>query len=240
MIDDVAYIVMVVGVTAFIQAITGFGFALLAVPVLALRLSVHEAVVLSACMGTMSSGWQSVNLRRFANAGLVRMYVGASILGIPLGYLAFILFSDRLLRVLVGVAVLVGTIIVATMRDRSLGLYTQRALGVLSGALLIATSTNGPPIVLALQAQGMPKQEFRGTLARIFFVSGLISVLLFALAGRVDYTVLIGSVAAAPALVVALWLGNKIASRVRDDTFRNVVLLLLCVAGISSLVAAFG
>lgn len=240
MIDDIAYIVMVVGLTAFIQAITGFGFALLAVPVLALRLSVHEAVVLSACMGTMSSGWQSVNLRRFANAAMVQMYVVASILGIPLGYLAFILFSDQILRILVGVAVLAGTVIVATMRDRNLSLHTQRALGVVSGALLIATSTNGPPIVLALQAQGMPKQEFRGTLARIFFVSGVISVMLFALAGRVDYTILTGAVAAAPALVIAVWLGNKVASRVGDDVFRVVVLFLLCAAGISSLVAAFG
>lgn len=169
MIDSMFYVVVVVGVTAFIQAITGFGFALLAVPILALRVSVHEAVVLSACMGTLNSGWQSVNLGRFANSVLVRRYIVASLVGIPIGYSAFVFLSEQLLRILVGVAVLAGTLIVATMGNRQVGVRTQRALGVVSGALLIATSTNGPPIVLALQAQGMPKQEFRGTLARICF-----------------------------------------------------------------------
>jgi hypothetical protein len=237
--NDLSYVVVVVGVTAFIQAITGFGFALLAVPVLAFRVSVHEAVVLSACMGTVSSGWQSINLRRFANGELVRRYVLASIFGIPLGYVAFIVFSDRVLRILVGLSVLGGTVVVATMRDRTVNRVVQRVLGILSGALLVATSTNGPPIVLALQAQGMQKQEFRGTLARIFFVSGAISVILFAFAGRLDTKTLIGVIAALPALLTAVWLGNRLVTKVRDEMFRYAVLMLLCVAGISSLVSAF-
>jgi uncharacterized membrane protein YfcA len=237
--NDLSYVVVVVGVTAFIQAITGFGFALLAVPVLAFRVSVHEAVVLSACMGTVSSGWQSINLRRFANGELVRRYVLASIFGIPLGYVAFIVFSDRVLRILVGLSVLGGTVVVATMRDRTVNQVVQRVLGILSGALLVATSTNGPPIVLALQAQGMQKQEFRGTLARIFFVSGAISVILFAFAGRLDTKTLIGVIAALPALLTAVWLGNRLVTKVRDEMFRYAVLMLLCFAGISSLVSAF-
>jgi uncharacterized membrane protein YfcA len=238
MTDDLLFVIIVVGVTAFIQAITGFGFALLAVPLLALRVSVHEAVVLSACMGTLSSGWQSINLRQYADPLLTRRYLVASINGIPLGYAAFVFLSDQLLRIVVGVSVLGGTAIVATMRERNLGLATQRALGVASGALLIATSTNGPPIVLALQAQGMPKQEFRGTLARIFFVSGVISVVVFAFAGSLDSAVVVTALFALPALVAAVWLGNRMAVRVRDETFRQAVLLLLVLAGVSSVAAA--
>lgn len=238
MIDSMFYVVVVVGVTAFIQAITGFGFALLAVPILALRVSVHEAVVLSACMGTLNSGWQSVNLGRFANSVLVRRYIVASLVGIPIGYSAFVFLSEQLLRILVGVAVLAGTLIVATMGNRQVGVRTQRALGVVSGALLIATSTNGPPIVLALQAQGMPKQEFRGTLARIFFVSGLISVILFAVVGRLDASIALSVLVSSPALLLAVWVGNLMASRVRDEFFRYAVLTLLCIAGVSSLTAA--
>lgn len=235
--NELAYVLVVVGATAFLQAITGFGFALLSVPILSLRLPVHEAVVLSACVGTVSSGWQSVHLRRFADATMARRYIMSSMIGVPFGYLAFVLLSDRMLRIVVGVAVLGGTLIVAVLGNVRVSTRAQRLLGVLSGGLLIATSTNGPPIVLAMQAQRMPKQEFRGTLARIFFVSGVVSVILFAFAGRLNGNLAIAILSCLPLLWAAIWLGNKTALRVREDVFRYAVLALLLGAGLSSLTA---
>jgi len=238
-LSDITYVVVVVAVTALLQAISGFGFALLSVPLFALRIDVHEAVVLSSCIGTISSGWQTYFLRRNVDAVLARRYIVASLVGIPAGFALFVLLSDQVLRVIVGVAVLFGTLVVAFGGELKVSRAWERALGVLSGALLIATSTNGPPIVLAMQAQRIPMLEFRATLARIFFVSGLVSVVLFLFAGEIDASIGLATLLCVPVMTISVVVGNRIAHRLAERPFRALVLILLVAAGTSSLISAF-
>ncbi len=238
--NDIAYVVLVVAFTALLQAISGFGFALLAVPLFALRVDIHEAVVLSSCIGTISSGWQTYFLRKDVVGDTAKRYILASLVGVPIGFGMFVLLSDQILRVMVGIAVLFGTAVVAFGRELKVKRAWERGLGVLSGALLIATSTNGPPIVLALQAQRMPMLEFRATLARIFFVTGVISVLLFLVAGEIEESVILSTLLCLPVMTIAVLLGNRIARKIAERPFRVLVLTLLVLAGFSSLAPAFG
>jgi uncharacterized membrane protein YfcA len=237
-VNDIVYVVLVVAATALLQSITGFGFALLSVPLFALRIDVHEAVVLSTCLGTISSGWQSYLLKADAQRSTARRYVVASLVGIPIGYAAFVLLDDQALRVIVGTAVLLGTAVVAFGGAIRVGRNWENLLGIVSGVLLIATSTNGPPIVLALQAQRMPMLQFRATLARIFFVTGVISVALFALADEMNLTILSSTVACLPVMTLSVLLGNRLVGRLAEARFRILVLSLLVAAGLSTLVGA--
>lgn len=237
-VSDILYVVLVVAATALLQSITGFGFALLSVPLFALRIDVHEAVVLSTCLGTISSGWQSRLLKKDAQKVTVRRFIVASLVGIPFGYAAFALLDDQTLRVIVGLAVLLGTAVVAVGGAIRVGERSENVLGVVSGVLLIATSTNGPPIVLALQARRMPMQQFRATLARIFFVTGLISVALFAVTKEVNMTILVSTLVCLPVMTLSVLLGNRLVGRLAEARFRILVLALLVVAGLSTLLGA--
>lgn len=236
--SDLLFVILVVAATALLQSITGFGFALLSVPLFALRIDVHEAVVLSACLGTISSGWQTRLLRADAQRSTALRYIVASLVGIPFGYAAFTLLDDQVLRFIVGLAVLFGTAVVAFGGRFRVGRRSENLLGVLSGVLLIATSTNGPPIVLAMQAQRMPMLQFRATLARIFFVSGLISVALFALTGDLSATIVVSTIVCLPVMTISVLLGNRLVGRLAEARFRILVLGLLVVAGLSTLVGA--
>jgi len=237
-VSELLYIVLVVAATALLQSITGFGFALLSVPLFALRIDVHEAVVLSTCLGTISSGWQTRLLKADAQRSAAKRYIVASIIGIPFGYAAFALLDDQILRLIVGVAVLFGTAVVAFGSAIRVGRRLEGLLGVLSGVLLIATSTNGPPIVLAMQAQRMPMLQFRATLARIFFVSGVISVALFAFTGEISRTIVTSAIVCLPVMTMSVLLGNRLVGRLAEARFRIIVLGLLVVAGLSTLVGA--
>lgn len=238
--NDVVYVILVVALTALLQAISGFGFALLSVPLFALRIDVHEAVVLSSCIGTISSGWQTFFLRKDVDVVTAKRYIATSLVGIAPGFALFVLLSDGVLRLIVGAAVLFGTLVVVAGGELKVSRAWERALGVLSGALLIATSTNGPPIVLALQARRMPMQMFRATLARIFFVTGVISALLFLLAGEISGPVVLATLLCVPVMTISVVIGNRIAPKIGERPFRFLVILLLVLAGTSSLVSAFG
>ena len=79
---------------------------------------------------------------------------------------------------------------------------------------------------------------FRATLARIFFVSGVVSVILFLIAGRIDSSILVATLLCVPVMTVSVLIGNRLVSRMAERPFRLLVLLLLVLAGTSSLFSA--
>ncbi len=234
------FVVVVVFLTAYAQTVVGFGFALLAVPVLVLRLDVQQAVVVSAILGTVSSGLRSWSLRQYRDSRLVRTYLWWILLGAPAGLLLFVYANMEVLTVVIGVSVFVGIGVMLQGKDlRSVGPVLERVMGFISGILLTSTSTNGPPLVLGLQARRLAPDVFRSTIATIFFIAGLGSVVAFALLGELTMVVFVYAGVALPTVVLANRLGLVTADRIQPRVFRVLVLVLLVIAGASSILSAF-
>ncbi|MCB0957327.1 MAG: sulfite exporter TauE/SafE family protein, partial [Ilumatobacter sp.] len=109
------FIVVAVAVfsAAFVQVIAGFGFALLAMPIMTLSIPVRTAVVVSSLLGILTTAWQAVHLRSKADRPVgVRLALGAFV-GMPLGLVILNVVSDRNLRLTLGIAVLVATALLA-------------------------------------------------------------------------------------------------------------------------------
>lgn len=239
-LGEVVFVAGVVLFTGAVQALAGFGFALVAVPILAFRLEVQDAVVLSTLTGTTANLVQSWQLRTDRDRQATSRLAGASLLGAPFGLALFALADPRILRGVVGVGVLVGVVVIA--RRATWGGNNRRAdlvLGATSGVLLTSTSMNGPPLVMALQARGSSPEVFRATLNSVFFVGGVVAIAMFAALGRIEAVSLMRWGIALPTLVVGLTLGSAGRRFVSVEAFRRVVLALLVVSGMSSVVAAF-
>jgi uncharacterized membrane protein YfcA len=233
-------VLIVVLLTTYAQTVVGFGFALLAVPVLVLRLDVQQAVVLSAILGTVSSGIRAHHLRVDRDLRLVRLYVSSAIVGAPFGLLLFLYADLRVLKVLIGLSVFAGIMVVLRGHElSSVGTGLERIMGFASGVLLTSTSTNGPPLVLGLQSRRVPPDVFRATIAAIFFVLGVASVAVFGLVGRVSIPVLLYVSVSLPAVVLANRLGLASARRIQPVMFQRLVVSLLVLSGASSIVSAF-
>lgn len=230
---------VVVFVTAYAQTVVGFGFALLTVPILVLRLEVQEAVVLSAILGTVSSGLRSRVLKHDRDSDLARRYIFFALTGAPFGLLLFLFADMRILKGVIGLAVFAGIAVVQRGADlRTVGPNLERVLGFVSGVLLTATSTNGPPLVLGLQSRRVSPEVFRATIASVFFVSGLVSVGLYLAIGSLTKAVLALSALALPTIFGANFFGLRTAQRIRPESFRLLVLMLLALAGASSIYSA--
>jgi hypothetical protein len=238
---DLLFVVVVVFATAYAQTVVGFGFALLTVPVLVLRLDVQDAVVLSATLGTVSSGLRSRALRVDRDRRLVGLYLKSALLGAPFGLLMFLYADLRLLKVVIGLSVFAGILVIVRGTDlRNVGPGLERTMGFLSGVLLTSTSTNGPPLVLGLQSRKVSPDVFRATIATIFFVLGAVSVVTFVVVGALTQSIIAQSVFAFPTIVLANRLGLASARRIRPESFRVLVLGLLALAGAGSIVSAIG
>jgi uncharacterized membrane protein YfcA len=237
---EFAFIFGIVLFTAFVQSVVGFGFALLAVPLLIQIIELQPAVVLASLIGTSNNIFQFKDLRKDQDTAQVKRFLFASFIGAPAGLAVFIYANQDALKIILGCGILFGVLLLARGRDLSeahIGL--DWAMGIVSGVLLTSTSTNGPPLVFALQARRSPPNVFRATLNMIFLISGLYGILLFALFGEISKHDLLLATAVLPAMVVGVLIGRVVRQRVDPLRFKMAVLVLLCVGGLSSIYGGF-
>ncbi|MEY4366240.1 MAG: hypothetical protein RLZZ305_1584 [Actinomycetota bacterium] len=232
-------VLCVVAVASFVSRLSGFGFGLVVVPVMSLFIGPRDAVVISTLVGLCATMVQSWQEREHANRELVRRLFGAACAGMPLGLAVFVLVPERGLRLVLGATVVAAAAVLAR------GFVIARAsvrmelvLGFVSGVLNTSVSTNGPPLVFLLHAKRLAPDEFRGTISRVFFFSNVVSVSLFAAAGKVHGPALVMSVVALPVMYAMQWAGARFTSRVGPERFRVLVLGLLFLSGVSAVASA--
>lgn len=232
-----------VALAALVVGATGFGFNLLAVPLLAIFTSAKEAVVVALVTGTVVNSALAVSNRRQVNATVLGTVLIGSIPGVVVGASVFAGASDNLLKLII--AILTGLFAIQLMvkpATRRLTVTKLRLLvvGTVSGALAATTGMGGPPLV-AFLSQALPDaDEIRATIASYSAVSSLLALTGIFLVGGVHMPdVTTGVIYVAPGLV-GLVIGARLFSS-RQHLYQRAVastLLIVAVIGISTAVAA--
>jgi uncharacterized protein len=226
-------------IAAFMQVVAGFGFALLAVPLMTLAIEPKVAVVVSTLTGVFVTSWQAYKDRAVAERPLVKRMTIAAYVGMPLGLLVFVTVNDDMLRLLLGVAVLIAVVLLAMRVNlHHVGPHLDYGAGFISGVLATSLSTNGPPLVFALQARQLPADRFRATIATIFALSNIGGLALFIASGQITRDGIVAAAVTIPAMVLGQLLGYPIRKHVHGERFRVLVLILLVIAAISAIVNA--
>jgi uncharacterized membrane protein YfcA len=228
---------VVVCFAATAQMVSGFGFALLAVPMMGIVVDLKTAVVVCTICGTSSNTYQAIVDKGHRDGRLAIRLILASMAGMPLGWFLIERATSDQLKVVVGCVVLLAIVALSQLRVAlpRLSVFDWIA-GVVSGALAIATSTNGPPLVILLRAKRLSPNEFRSTINSIFSVIAMVSIAVFAVGGRVTTDVMIATALSIPGLVVGIAVGRRIRSRLSDSIFWRLVLMLLVATAVASIV----
>ncbi|MFE9690054.1 sulfite exporter TauE/SafE family protein [Micromonospora sp. NPDC005806] len=218
-----AFGIVLLGAVA--QAVSGFGYALVTVPLLAAVLEPRSAVVVSALTGIGLTLIAAVRERGYARWRVALALTGSALLGLPVGLLVLAHAPERLLRGLIAVMVLGCVALVwsgARIRTGRVGLGV---VGVLVGVLTAATGTNGPPLVAAFHSLGYDPRTFRATIAATFAGTGVMGLAGFAATGQVHADVVRTALVALPAVPLGWWLGNLLFHRIDPVMFRRIVLV---------------
>jgi uncharacterized membrane protein YfcA len=232
-------VAVVAGGAAFNQAITGFGFSLVAVPLLSLATSASRAVVVVGLIGLPLTVVMAARHHDHVEWPAARTITLASLAGMPLGLVVLTVVSDSVLRIIIGVVVVVlATMIASGVRVTRGVRVVNLASGFIGGVLSTSTGTNGPPIVLGLRARRLSAQAFRSTISVVFAVSGAVSLILFAAAGRVDANALSRAAVGYPFLALGWFAGDRVAPRVNERVFSRLVVALLYASALSAIVSA--
>ena len=85
----------ILGFAAAVQMASGFGFALVATPLLAVAVGAHDAVLLTLLSAVVFNAWQAYEGRRHRDTDVVLRLLAGAVVGMPAGYVVYRVTDHR-------------------------------------------------------------------------------------------------------------------------------------------------
>lgn len=224
--------------SSMVQTVTGFGFSLLAVPIMSMAVPTEIAVVIAATLSTFTSGGQAWTERHHGDRPTIKRLVLASFVGMPFGLFILTVATSQQLKL--GLAAVIVVFLIVNLRGFKLenpSTPIDLVAGLVAGVLSTSLSTNGPPLVMALHARHFSPQVFRGTISSVLVSISVVSLALFAVTGHFTTEVAWSLLVAGPALVVGFFIGHRVRGRIDATRFRGLVTLLLAATAVVTVVS---
>jgi uncharacterized membrane protein YfcA len=211
-----------------IQSLSGFGFSLFIVPVLAVLIGPKETVLLANILSTGLNAVQLPSLRGHVEWQLSRWLLVGSFIGMPLGLAVLLIVDPTTLKLIIAGTVVVFTaLLVRGFRVHTAGRTGDLVAGAISGVLNTSTSMSGPPIVIYLQGRSLPSARFRASACFYFLVSAAGAVVLLSLGGASTQTAWLAALVAVPGVIAGRLIGNACYDRIDERRFRGLVYAVL-------------
>ena len=227
---------LIVLFASVIQALFGFGFGLISVPLMIFFIDLPTAVVTATSVSTVSCAVQWWQSRAVKAREMSQRLVCSAIIGMPFGLWLLLNVDVRLMKAILGIVVLIGVFLSIKGFDlQRLPKSFDYAMGVVSGVLSTATSTNGPPLVFLLHSRHYTPENFRAVLNRVFTILNFLTLVTFIVAGKFTPEAMRLAMISIPVMGVGVWLGTRARKSINPENFRNLVVGLLFISGLSAL-----
>lgn len=227
---------------AMAQGLTGFGFALVLVPLLSLFFDPRATVAVSITLGLATKIPLLYFDRRHIQWRLIAPLTVAAFAGIVIGARLALLADPRFLRVGIAVTVIVAAVLMLGNFRWRVGASraATAAVGFVSGILTGSTSMGGPPVALFGVNQAWAKESMRGNLVAYFTLTSLFTTSVFVVLSGVGDDVWRLDALMLPGIVAGLFLGNALYQRVKAEALYRVVVLFVLGTGVVGLVTGLG
>lgn len=219
------------------RGFSGFGQALIFVPIAAVAMSPRIAAPLMwaleayAMVKLTPPAWRQGDR---VEAGWLALGV---LLGTPLGALALVSFDALTLRWLVALSILAMlALLISGWRFRgprrpALTAGVGAAGGVFSGIAMAP----GPPIIAYLLGREGDARQARATFALFLAANWIVVAVAFATAGLLDHTLLVPLAVTIPAYAAGIWGGLRIFGLADEKVFRRACYAMIGLAAIIGL-----
>jgi uncharacterized membrane protein YfcA len=219
-----------------IRTLTGFGSALIAIPLLSLLFGAKYAIpfiMIYECLIDLlilapEAGKVGGDIKR----AWTLLILG--LLGVPLGTEILIFSSEGILKIVIGFVLIIFSLLLLWNMDLKIesGRAGFAASGLMGGFLCGSIGMPGPPMALLLSSQGMGKDEFRRLIVLFLTAIDFLTFFYFLWIGLIDEQMLRQGIILLPAVVLGYLAGRVVFCRVDETGFRRMVLGLVLGAGV--------
>lgn len=214
--------------SAFVRGLTGFGMAILLVPILALALSPLEAVILANCL-SLAIGL--LEIRRLVRGSEPSAWSisGLVVATTPLGLVGLAATSPAVARVVIALIAFSAFVAIILPRGANAtpGALATGGVGVMSGLMTGYAGMPGPPVVPYYVRRSVDRETAKASMMLIFTIAAASGLISGAAIGALDLRLALLAALLFPAVLIGNALGSIFSGRIADSVWRAIVGIVL-------------
>lgn len=235
--ENIIFLSLIIFAASVVRGFTGFGLALVAVPLIQFIMPVADTAVYIAIINAIFSVLYFRRSRESVRGQpLGRMAIWTGV-GVAAGTLILKFTNPAYIQLIWGVLIIF--IVIALVRGFSLGIHSDKSAmtlsGLFGGVLAGATGITGPPVAIILSSMKTPREKFNAVISLFIFFAVSYALLFYTVAGLVKTETFLLALCSVPALMAGLYSGDRLVSKISQQAFTRVVYIVLIIMGLITL-----
>jgi len=226
---EVIFIALLLFVSSAVQGVLGFGFAVIASPII-VQINPNLVPQLLALLGLPIALRVFFREKESVDLSKVKPLIVGRLVGGPIGLLLLLNLSEKYLSIAVGVIVLVaglGSFFGWVINRNNINSFLA---GTFSGIFGMVAAVGGPPV--ALLYRNTKSEEFRPSLNSVFSIGILITLSLLVLSGNLFMDHLLLFVLFLPFVLIGVRVSSSIFSKFSDSFIATSVTYFSVLSGL--------
>jgi hypothetical protein len=222
----------------FVQGITGFGSALVAIPLLSLIIDIKSAVPLCILNSLVITTYLSLKMRRDLDKKKILPLCIAAVPGIILGSTLLKHMNSDIIRLWLGILLIAYSLhsLFSTPKPRKLHTAWSYLTGFSSGAIGAAFSAGGPPAIIYTALNDWKKDTIKATLSGFFLFNSYLIATVHAISGLTTIEIFTHFMISAPFVLLGTVLGTICYGRIPHKLYMKIIFAFLTLMGIMMIV----
>ena len=222
----------------FIQGMTGFGSALVAIPLLCLVIDIKSAVPLCILNSLVITTYLSLRMRKHLDAKKILPLCVAAVPGIIVGSTALKQVSPTIIRISLGILLIAYSVysLFSTPKPKKLHKAWSYIAGFSSGAIGAAFSAGGPPTIIYTTLNDWKKDTIKATLSGFFLFNSYLIATVHAINGLTTIDIFTYFMISAPFVLLGTVLGTICYGKIPREHYLQIIFAFLVLMGIMMIV----
>lgn len=220
-----------------VRGFTGFGLALVAVPLVQFFMPVTDTAVFIAIVNLVFSVLyyrRSRKVIRGQPLGSMAIFTG---LGVAAGTLILKFVNPAYIQLIWGILILLIVLFLA--RGLNFKIQSDKSAltlsGIFGGILAGSTGITGPPVAIILSSMKTPKEKFNAIISVFILFAVTYALVFYLVAGLIRKETVILALCSVPALLAGLYTGDRLVEHISQKTFTTIIYIVLIIMGIITL-----
>lgn len=230
----IAGISLIIFIASIVRGFTGFGLALVAVPLVQFFMPVTDTAVFIAIVNFIFSILYYRRSRRVIKdqpLGSMALFTG---LGVAAGTLILKFIYPAYIQLIWGIMIIF--IVFFLVKGMSFKIKSEKSAltlsGIFGGILAGSTGITGPPVAIILSSMHTPKEKFNAIISVFILFAVTYALFFYFVTGLIRKETVILAMCSVPALLAGLYTGDRLVEHISQKWFTNIVYAVLIIMGV--------